>query len=136
MNKRVETDRCTGHCCEKLYIPLSPMELQFDAKRAALKKGRYQDVAIIADMVYLTKTYPKKAGRKGDTTQYVYGCRHFDGMNCRNYANRPALCSDYPYGPKPNGSENADGSCHLKGCTRRCDKIKFVTVGDESEKSK
>jgi len=77
------------------------MELQFQAKLAARGKGRWatDEVLKVAAMVIYLRPSPQG---------HRYTCKHLaaDG-NCTNYADRPKMCSDFPYGPR----------CPYKACT-------------------
>lgn len=95
--------RCTGHCCKSFWLPTSPIELAHQAKRAKLRKSKFDqdDCLKIADMVIYQRPHEKGGHR--------YTCKHFDAIsgNCTNYENRPKMCSEYPYGSK----------CKFKLCT-------------------
>lgn len=95
--------RCTGHCCESFWLPLSPMELKHQRKRALLGKCRWnkEDLMKISEMVIFQRPH--------ETSGYRYTCKYWDPNtgNCNNYQNRPTMCKDYPYG----------NPCKIKGCT-------------------
>lgn len=95
--------RCIGHCCDSFWLPLSPMEIGYQQKRAFLGKSRWNqsDMLKIADMVIFQRPHEVKGFR--------YTCKFWDKAsgNCTNYENRPTMCKDYPYGT----------ACKYKGCT-------------------
>lgn len=102
-----EPKRCTGHCCKRFYLPLSP-----DQIKQARAEGRYTDIETIADMViYLEYSNVSVTGETRDEFGHYYTCKHFDAAtnNCGIYERRPAMCYEYPYG-KP---------CLYKECTMR-----------------
>lgn len=103
----VETARCSGHCCKRFYLPLSPEEL----KQSALEQ-RHIDIETIADMViFLEKSKMRVDGTEGPEEGHYYTCRHFDEAtgNCGIYERRPRMCSEYPYG----------SACKYTECTMR-----------------
>ena len=112
------SSRCTGHCCRRFYLPLSPTQIKGEAALVRLGgRSRFNptEIAKIADMVILVDQTPKPNNDSeynryhDDSVGYFYTCKHHnkDTGDCMNYENRPNLCRDYPYG----------GSCAFKGCT-------------------
>lgn len=99
-------DRCTGHCCRRFYLPLSPKELEEDLQ--AFKRdgiGHYDQIELVAPMVVYLEPHESGSG-------HWYTCRHLNVMtgDCTNYENRPKVCSGYPdYG--------AGGTCRYDECT-------------------
>ena len=86
-------DRCTGHCCFPIMLPYGPSELH--AKRDELTDGN-----LMADsFVYL--------GRKTESGQSVFACKHFKNGQCTIHETKPDVCSRYPY----------DKPCKVPGCT-------------------
>lgn|SRR5580698_4805981 len=98
-------DRCTGHCCRKFYLPYDPDQL----KQWAIEQTgtlNEKDSKIISEMVI--PLYPaitgapflEKIGGQVMKDGYFYTCKHLniETGDCRNYKNRPKMCSDYPYG--------------------------------------
>lgn len=86
-------DRCTGHCCFPIFLPLGASELH--AKRKELTDGD-----LMADsFVYL--------GRQSESGQGVFACKHFKGGQCSIHETKPDVCKRYPYG----------NSCKVPGCT-------------------
>ena len=93
---------CTGACCAVFYLPLTPAE--FTPPRAS----HFRDGQQIRAMV-LPLTLDAAAQRSADfgngesfadaTEGKQYTCRLFDTRTrkCLDYANRPAMCRDYPY---------------------------------------
>lgn len=108
-----ETARCTGHCCDGIWIPTYPGELRMKAAGLDGCLGK-SDQQLPNMLEYLGRT-PEDL-RLCRTSGGKYRCKHWDGHDCLNYENRPRMCFDYPeYGKKPTG----DGSCTREGCTRR-----------------
>jgi Fe-S-cluster containining protein len=117
--------RCTGHCCEDFSLPVSPMQLQHEGKRARLfGKSRFSrdEIIKISEMVVFLYEDYTDSNRKGRSKPknvtlnkascgrvYHYTCKHFDPKtrNCTNYENRPDMCRGYPYGSQ----------CTYRGCT-------------------
>lgn len=99
--------RCSGHCCKRFPLPFGPVELwtEYLEVRASDKVVRHDPVEIVkvAEMVvYLGATYapPGAIFHNGTTIKHYYTCRYHDAAtgDCKNYENRPNMCSDYPYG--------------------------------------
>lgn len=86
-------DRCTGHCCEHVFIPYSPEELGSMDLDDVDKK--------VPEMLELVG----RAAKGG----YAYRCVHWNPASgeCMDYDNRPGMCRDYPYGRR----------CMFPGCT-------------------
>lgn len=108
--------RCTGHCCRRFTLPLSPKELADNLE--AFKDGEVrdrnehnivQDIETIAEMVVpLGMSADTPSGFKLDKPVHWYGCKHQAANgDCLIYERRPALCRDYPYGQP----------CTYAGCT-------------------
>lgn len=114
-----ELKRCTGHCCKEFTLPYSPKELRVKYKREFEDRLRdptqapNNEIRQIALMIkYLGITNTTMDGRKLSKYSewiYKYTCRNYNPKSgdCRNYENRPRMCSEYPYGKK----------CLYPGCT-------------------
>lgn len=139
--------RCTGHCCEKFSLPLSPMELQHAAKKQA--KGwpaRFSnpDMGKVAEMViplgthYRGTPHANVRGRKREKNapwdtrakqarEWWYTCKYYDPetRNCTNYENRPSICREFP----------GSGTCKYRGCTykEQCQSAEARTAKPEPE---
>jgi Fe-S-cluster containining protein len=94
--------RCTGHCCRCFPLPKTPAELA--SNYAAFLAGEMhengkpliQDIEKIAPMVIPLGS--EQVYADGSKSQY-YTCKHLqENGDCANYANRPLMCSEYPYG--------------------------------------
>lgn len=133
MTKKKITDRCTGACCERLPIPISPHELQASywawqrgGEQVRFDGGKndpiFQDIHLIAPMLVYLGEFDKPPnqyindtdevllnGGKFDHTRHYYRCKHFDPKKkiCTIYDMRPAMCRSYP-----NGNE-----CNYTACT-------------------
>ncbi len=108
----VESERCTGHCCKEFTLPYSPEELE------ARKGSIYEGEKIVAMVIYLgfgRWTLPRiadaeKIKREEKGEHHLYTCKHLlPNGDCGNYADRPSLCTDYPY----------EGTCGWLDCTRK-----------------
>lgn len=114
----VETERCTGHCCKRFYLPKSPDEIQ-QMYEDWLKFGQqgtrpHNDIDIIAPMlIYLEYSNVHTDGSIKPYKSHYYTCRNFDGQGCRIYDRRPAMCSDYPY----------NAPCIYKDCTMKLEPL-------------
>lgn len=95
--------RCTGHCCRNFWLPFDPAGLRFEAKKARIGKSRYIACEVLKVEAMAIPIRPAQ------NTGWRYTCKHHDPVtgDCQNYAERPRMCSDYPYG-KP---------CSYRGCT-------------------
>lgn len=106
-------DRCTGACCVRFPLPLSPGKLKKEADYAKENDGmgHFQDIIQVQDMVIpLGKSenaYKEMGAPPSGTYQdewWDYTCKHFDKENriCRIYETRPRMCqnhgSAYPCG--------------------------------------
>lgn len=116
-------DRCTGHYCRAFWIPYTPDQIAASltaerARRTAAEQARaagqlvyktpklppgvtlIEDIEILADMlVYLGERHPDTQDAPQLKNGGWYTCRHhLPSGDCGNYAARPAMCRDYPYG--------------------------------------
>lgn len=112
-------DRCVGHCCRLFYLPYSPDELATRAATARVLAERGQATRIAVDAIQIAGMVREVAAhapladavavRSGflhhcqpsvaDGKVHWYTCANLreDG-NCAIYAQRPRMCSAYPYG--------------------------------------
>lgn len=128
--------RCTGHCCKRFYLPLSPADLELACEAQRQKDagdtvelwrdfkgdqhgvvGMDGEIVQIAGMVELVDTIQKSAIT--DSREHFYTCKNFDGQNCTIYESRPPMCRNYP-------GYNGEGHCNYPGCT-------YVPPHDESK---
>jgi Fe-S-cluster containining protein len=106
------TTRCTGHCCERFFLPLSPDELRAEQADKGTIYNR-KEIDFVADMViYLGPSGTSVTGEPltlegKPVTGHFYTCRHYKDGNCTVYEQRPNICRDYPYG----------STCKYKECT-------------------
>lgn len=82
--------RCTGHCCRSFTIDLDALT----DPEVNVHDGDY-----IREMVILKEQI--------SPIEWLCTCIHFDGQDCAAYADRPSMCSLYPYGR----------GCRQEGCT-------------------
>lgn len=141
-----ETKRCTGHCCQKFFLPHSPAELRAaymhwvksrDPKyEHPLMLGEHSyggrvaliiDIHLIYPMVrFITRADkpPYRVAKKHDFTKgaHYYTCVHWDKKSrfCSIYEIRPQMCSEYPY----------HGACNYAACTWEERKQKNEPVDD------
>jgi Fe-S-cluster containining protein len=113
--------RCTGHCCKRFTLPLTPEALQILAEGYKIDPhyGKYpkEEILKVADMVIYLDTSnldpdgtPHPDGREAA----YYTCKHYDQVsgNCQDYENRPMMCKQYPdYG--------RGAACKYKSCTMK-----------------
>ena len=142
MVRKNTKDRCTGHCCRNLTIPISPEELlasyqrwHGEGKVQVFKSTNtkdtgpvYVDIHLLAPMLeYLGKsTKPYKTVNPTDEQllgtepeRHRYRCKMLDREgNCSIYEIRPAMCRDYPYA----------GDCLYAQCTWKARKQKKETA--------
>ena len=88
-------DRCTGHCCKTLSLPVSPEDLE--AKRDIARPGT--DWHFWARNAVPLGTYTTiRDGGKEEKQVHVYTCKKFDpeAGQCTDYENRPRTCRAYP----------------------------------------
>lgn len=108
-------DRCTGHCCQRFTLPLSPDEIRenYDAWRAqksedSNKRVPLEDIWLLAPMVrYLGFLHSDSNGDPSPEGRHWYRCVHLQDGNCSIYEHRPRMCREYPYGK----------ACKYHGCT-------------------
>jgi Fe-S-cluster containining protein len=120
----VEIERCTGHCCRAFVVPSIAKAGGLEAFRALTVPGvdpRYDcdDTRAIAAMLIdlgRTATIDPLTTFELDPPQPLFGCSNFGEAtgDCRIYATRPRMCSEYPY--------DRDG-CKALGCTRKVRKV-------------
>ena len=137
-------DRCTGHCCEKFSLDLSPEELAAGYQRWLGRQTEpltmnqneptrlYQDIHLIAPMVtYLghldkhpPRVNPTDAELLGQPPErlHYYRCKHLDPKtrDCTIYEIRPAMCRTYPDA----------GACDYAACTWKSRKAKKETEAE------
>lgn len=145
------TDRCTGHCCQNFYMPLSPDELERGYRRWSTDGGTqiqmngkrdspiYRDIHLIAPMVVYLGPDAKMSRcvnptdetllGKPELPSHRYRCKHFDpkAKVCTIYDIRPAMCRDYPGEDWPNASIEKRATCNYAGCTWKARKAKRET---------
>lgn len=113
--------RCTGHCCRRFPIGDCTPEILQEMVAAAKEKMPgsaiwLDEISNIADMViWLGVEHHEGVGFR-----HYYTCKHLDAKSgdCMNYAKRPRMCSDYPYG----------GECKYVGCTMKRE-VAFENAG-------
>jgi Fe-S-cluster containining protein len=61
----------------------------------------------------------RNRGRRTNHPVYHYTCSHYDKAtgNCNNYADRPNMCRDFPYGDALRMTDC--GGCFYRSCSRR-----------------
>lgn len=131
--------RCTGHCCRRVIVQFSPYELarckqsiENGTMKFTLDSGRefkhnygLEEITKVHDMLLWlgTSLVDPATGEALSTPEHNYTCRHHDAEtgDCRNYANRPVMCSSYPY----------KRVCKYVGCTHECslEHLRAVAAG-------
>ncbi len=96
-------DRCTGHCCECFWLPWDHTTLIQRADR--LRDGHQISRMVIPISSPSPEAHPfiVPLGVGGA----FYTCQHYTDGQCTIYADRPAMCREYPY----------DKRCLYAGCT-------------------
>ncbi len=95
VSRNPQGSRCTGHCCKVFIVGLPPVTLKELPTIVGIGEAKR-----LGEMLIELGTNPEGAK--------VYSCRHLLGNgDCGIYAQRPNMCSAYPYGHR----------CHLAGCT-------------------
>lgn len=115
--------RCCGDCCRRFPLPHTTYEDILESARRTREKlppvpgKNYQDDTIVADMIIPLGKFPNTV--TGVPMMY-YKCRHLkENGDCGNYAGRPALCRNYPYGRK----------CEHKTCNWKALRLKLWLDG-------
>lgn len=83
--------RCTGHCCKNFPLPIRAVDIS-----QHIQTKRWHEIEKIGAMIIpLGVEHIYADGTVGER----YTCKHLQpNGDCDDYANRPAMCSDYPYG--------------------------------------
>lgn len=97
--------RCTGHCCRVIHVGVGASRREIE--EIAIREGSREAWFIVDMLRPLVGDDPKGTGRWFTEADRRYTCRHFDGVNCTAYEERPDMCRNYPYG-RP---------CPEDGCT-------------------
>jgi Fe-S-cluster containining protein len=87
---------CTGHCCNVFTLPYTPEELQ--ARAWNIHEGAY--IAAMVEPLTLDAAAERAGNSKwAGFDGSLYTCRFWDERTrkCLQYANRPWMCSAYPY---------------------------------------
>jgi len=150
--KKPVTDRCTGHCCKKFFLPLSPDELKqryeswqrrgrspilptLSERLLPMKYALPEEIWLVYPMVrHLGTTEevqpPHTVGNIDNHPGHFYTCKHYDAKSgdCTIYDIRPKMCADYPY----------SGFCQYADCTWEARKLREdgpteISLGNESE---
>ena len=91
-----KTNNCSGDCCSSFPI----MGMTFEGLAAwAMEVPGHTELQKIVSMVVPLEEAPAVCGRNGDQPWPRFTCIHFDPVNklCRDYENRPRMCSEFPY---------------------------------------
>lgn len=94
------SDRCTGQCCRRFPLNMTPTNIREQAgRRAARDPSGAADDAMIADMVIWVASEPIGNPERGEYRDF-YSCKHLLlSGDCGAYERRPAhMCGDCPYG--------------------------------------
>lgn len=120
----IETERCSGNCCERFNLPYSPEEFERKLKEHRSGRIHLQDIEVIQPLlVYLgmSDIYCTGEQMRGGETHF-YTCKHYDKEthNCGIYDKRPRMCSEFPYPDSRTGSLR--GVCPYPQCTRKTER--------------
>ena len=103
---------CGGRCCQRFHLWHPPEVLKKEYEKF-LENGSSGLVGIdqvYPMLVYLGEYYydPIDLNNKIEKTIHHYTCKHHDKETglCTIYDQRPAMCSEYPYG----------SACRYPGC--------------------
>lgn len=86
-------DRCTGHCCFPISLPLGPEELE--KRKRELADGETMAASFVS------------LGRKTEDGRFLYACKHFVNGQCAIHETKPDVCKGFPY----------ERLCIVPGCT-------------------
>lgn len=106
-------DRCSGHCCRSFSLPFSPADIERMRVALAGEEAWPEDLiypmdaeVLVPMLVYLGEHANPPHGRLSpelvhpvDGMRYHwYTCSHLqENGDCGIYAERPSMCSLYPY---------------------------------------
>ena len=127
MTQEKTSNRCQGHCCHIISLPVGPDVLRMVRRRYnkyqrtgkwpreagndnapayRISDGDIETTRMLkwvrfgkADLQGCRSLLPREGGWV-DGSRHEYTCKHFDGTNCTNYEGRPNMCRDYPAGYK------------------------------------
>src|SRR3954467_12700015 len=101
-------DRCTGHCCERFYLPFNPVQLQDKALKNPDDKQLQQVAGMVTHLETETVYHPTLPKLKTGEKNW-YTCKNYikETHSCGIYETRPNMCKEYPYG----------SPCQYKTCT-------------------
>lgn len=104
--------RCDGKCCRAFSVgeQRTPENIYQDYLEGVAEGGVDPQVKWWVDNLIPIDSQPV-GGIEGNPIWSTYTCAHHDPVtgNCKDYENRPPMCSDYPYG----------NQCGFPGCTFR-----------------
>lgn len=121
---QVQTERCTGHCCEQFHLPFSIAELR---KRHLKPRDRqipgmlvllYRSWSLPSGEAVTPESHPHMVPRDGGAP-YIYTCKNFKEGSCSVYETRPDMCRNYP----------DDEPCRYKDCTRKTKPVTIYNLG-------
>lgn len=139
----IEEGRCSGHCCRSFRLPFTVEQLE-EARQAlargigvddgewplaSVRGGRDLELPQVVEMViWIGDTFEVPGGlRMRYQDDGFYTCKHHDAAtgNCGNYAQRPAMCRDFPY--------ERMGGCPYVDCTRKATREWYDYIGPPLE---
>lgn len=95
---------CSGACCAVFYLPLTLRDFGRRVAAGVIEDGEYILDMLIPLTVEKARERAAKFGGVGHITKRKAGhhftCRHWDEetRRCKEYAKRPRMCREYPYG--------------------------------------
>jgi Fe-S-cluster containining protein len=101
---------CKGYCCRRFFLPFDYETLKGMANGTIPNTYNKDEIDRVASMVvYLGKSTKDTNMKECGLEQNWYTCIYLDKKTgqCTDYAGRPKLCSDYPYG----------GECQYHKCS-------------------
>ena len=111
-------DRCYGWCCREIHNQPGPDQLAAAAEAARKGESVYvyggEGFWMLQDAIKLHSMLINP--RQEVPGKWVYACRHLlPSGDCDDYANRPYMCSAFPYGrPCPYPQCEFDDARHGK----------------------
>lgn len=92
-------NRCTGHCCREIKIPVSPEQLV----SGAIDGREIDEGELLAEILIPVRRLPDDPDPR-----WLYKCSKLTTSgDCSIHESKPKMCADYPYG----------APCGVDGCT-------------------
>ena len=117
MNGNELCEKCGGACCQVFSVNLTSQELKGKLKghNKQTKKWITEDIVeITLEEAIATGVIKTELEGSIDSNKF-YTCRQFDKVTgkCKDYENRPYVCSRFPYPEMIAGKASIYKSCNL-----------------------